>query len=267
LPGLQVSREVLLKAENDFRKSIIETIQTITGIFTASGLVFTIYYAARNVSLAERTAAENLRATLDGKLTDRFAKAIELLSSDSVPVRVGAIYALERIARDSVDDHWPIMEISCAFLREKFPADQHDTRSARPEDARAVATLLRRRERGRESPNDKLDLSSTNVSGLNFECAVMRNANFDGSYLIGTIFEKADLSGATFANAKCKQAIFRASKLVKAFLNGADFTRASMENADILDATTDKAVFSNVIGPIRNDTPEQRSAASIWSMV
>jgi hypothetical protein len=92
LAGSHTPEEAILKIKADFRKSIIEKIQTISGIFTAFGLVFTIYFAARNVAIGERnsaiaarTASDNLRATLDGKITDRFAKAIEQLGGSSVP--------------------------------------------------------------------------------------------------------------------------------------------------------------------------------------
>ena len=36
-------------------------------------------------------------------------------------VRLGAIYALERISRDSRRDHWTIMETLTAFVRERAP--------------------------------------------------------------------------------------------------------------------------------------------------
>src|SRR3982751_6161439 len=35
----------------------------------------------------------------------------------NLEVRLGAIYALERIPRDSERDHWPIMEVLCAYVR------------------------------------------------------------------------------------------------------------------------------------------------------
>ena len=34
-------------------------------------------------------------------MTDRYTKAIEQLGSDKLDVRIGGIYALERVARDS----------------------------------------------------------------------------------------------------------------------------------------------------------------------
>ncbi|QBX99552.1 pentapeptide repeat-containing protein [Rhodophyticola sp. CCM32] len=47
--------------------------------------------------------------------------------SETLPnmeVRIGAIYALERIARENLDFHVQIMEILCAYIRENSPAEQ-----------------------------------------------------------------------------------------------------------------------------------------------
>src|SRR6516164_8690295 len=40
-------------------------------------------------------------------MTDRYTRAIEQLGSKELDVRIGGIYALERIARDSARDHPP----------------------------------------------------------------------------------------------------------------------------------------------------------------
>ena len=51
-------------------------------------------------------------------MTDRYTKAIEQLGSDKLDVRIGGIFALERIARDSARDHPTVMEVLAAFIRE-----------------------------------------------------------------------------------------------------------------------------------------------------
>jgi hypothetical protein len=61
------------------------------------------------------------RVTEQGHITDRFTKSIEQLGNDKLEVRLGAIYALERIAYDSSRDHWPIMETLTAYIRENSP--------------------------------------------------------------------------------------------------------------------------------------------------
>ncbi|NNF25071.1 MAG: pentapeptide repeat-containing protein [Rhodobacteraceae bacterium] len=51
---------------------------------------------------------------------------MEEVSAPNLEVRIGAIYALERIAQDSLRDHIQIMEILCAYVRENAPSDLND---------------------------------------------------------------------------------------------------------------------------------------------
>jgi hypothetical protein len=83
------------------------------GLFAAGALIFT----ASNYRLARRT----LEVTEQGQVTDRYTRAIEQLGSTAVDVRIGGIYALERIARDSKVDHPVVMEVLTAFIREHSP--------------------------------------------------------------------------------------------------------------------------------------------------
>src|SRR4051794_21099430 len=53
-----------------------------------------------------------------GQLTERFTRAIDQVGSASLDVRLGGIYALERIARDSADDHPQVIEVLTAYVRE-----------------------------------------------------------------------------------------------------------------------------------------------------
>jgi hypothetical protein len=50
-----------------------------------------------NVRNTNKTTA----LTKQGQVTDRYTKAIDQLGSDKIDVRIGGMYALERIARDS----------------------------------------------------------------------------------------------------------------------------------------------------------------------
>ena len=73
------------------------------GVFVAATLWFT---------------AQNYRLARQGQVTDRYTKAVEQIGSDKLDVRIGGIYALERIARDSARDHPPVMAVLTAFVRE-----------------------------------------------------------------------------------------------------------------------------------------------------
>jgi hypothetical protein len=54
-----------------------------------------------------------------------FSKAVEQLGSDKLEVRLGGIYSLERISKESPDDYWTVMENLTAFAWQqirRFPA-------------------------------------------------------------------------------------------------------------------------------------------------
>jgi hypothetical protein len=84
-PGVELKD--LPKLENDARTTLI---QGLGGLILLSGLGFTLW---------------NLRLTQDRQITEHYTRAVEQLGSEKLAVRLGAIYALERIAGDSERDH------------------------------------------------------------------------------------------------------------------------------------------------------------------
>jgi hypothetical protein len=53
------------------------------------------------------------------RITESFSKAVEQLGSEKLEVRLGGIYSLERISKESPDDYWTVMENLTAFARER----------------------------------------------------------------------------------------------------------------------------------------------------
>src|SRR5664280_1973712 len=126
-PQWQVARVEGLDSKERFdkRNEARKTLATIIGgvAFLTGG-----YFTWRNFSLAQ----ESVRISQEGQITDRFSKAIaQLGETDSkgnpkLEVRLGGIYALERIANESERDHWPIMEVLCTYVRENAPRKPQD---------------------------------------------------------------------------------------------------------------------------------------------
>jgi hypothetical protein len=125
------------------------------GLAAAGALVFTALnfgLLRRNSEQADQWQRRTHELTEQGQVTDRYTKAIEQLGSEKLDVRIGGIYALERIARDSVRDHPTVMEVLTAFIREHSrepwpPPDdggQEPERSTRP-DVQAALTVIGRR--------------------------------------------------------------------------------------------------------------------------
>ena len=65
--------------------------------------------------------ARTYRLSREGHLTDRYTKAVEQLGSDKIEVRLGGIYALERLMRDSSTDQPTIVEVLAAYIRRHAP--------------------------------------------------------------------------------------------------------------------------------------------------
>jgi pentapeptide repeat protein len=58
-----------------------------------------------------------LQISREGQITDRFTKAVDQVGSSNVDVRIGGLYALERIARNSAADRNAIQFLLGAFVR------------------------------------------------------------------------------------------------------------------------------------------------------
>ncbi len=67
-------------------------------------------------------ANEQARIAQQGQFTERFSRAAEHLGSGQLPLRLGGIYALWRLAQDSPEhDVISVIDILCAFVRDPPP--------------------------------------------------------------------------------------------------------------------------------------------------
>ena len=203
---------------------------------------------------------DKLHATLDAQLADRFAQAVAQLGSDNLEIRLGGIYALERIAHSSEKDYWPIMEILTTFVRErasvkKTPALHEQPRRLAADIQTALDVIGRRRHSYRDGENQRLDLRGTdlrraNLAGANFAGAILsqthlEEANLAGARLEDAILRDAHLEQASLAGAHMEKAfvggarldgaILKDARLEQAYLNGARLEGANLLGADLKD--------------------------------
>src|SRR5271165_4375830 len=233
--------------ENEARKTLA---QIIAGVFVLGGL----YSSLQTFSLQAHT----LDLQREGQITDRFTKAIDQLGAvqpggkldkDGKPkinleVRLGGIYALERIARDSPKDHWTIMEVLTAYVRENSPTSQPaQLLSKQPPphvraDIQAILTVIGRRDFKRDQPLGYFNLNNTKLSGADLADAYLNGAHLigadlSGADLTGAMYLMADLSGADLNTAHLNFAHLKRARLTGADLTGADLTAADLTAADL----------------------------------
>lgn len=111
---LPAGSKELIDVQNEYRKIFV---QIIGGI----AILYGLYLTARRTKAIEDTSRsqfEALKISEEGQITERFTRAVEQLGSGKLELRLGGIYALERIARDSAKDHLTVMEVLTAFLKE-----------------------------------------------------------------------------------------------------------------------------------------------------
>jgi len=217
----------LINAENNARTTLA---QIIGGLVLLLGLYATF---------------KNVRVTEEGKLTERFSKAVELLGNDKLDIRLGGIYALERIARDSLKDHWTVVEVLTAFIREQsrraykghIPNSNESSSSVNVieddfilrEDIQVALTVISRRKwGGQEFPRQEINLMQAFLGRAVLFEANLKNANLFKTNLTQSILYKADLRKAMLADA-----VLIGANLSYANLSGANLDHAELHGADL----------------------------------
>ena len=230
----------------------IKALTTVGLIFGGIVGLINAFFAAQRAAAMEATA----KAANEKQITERFAKAIEQLASEKIEVRLGAIYTLERIAKDSEKDQWTIMEVLTAFVRENAPIKKEEkSQNKKPLiddflntqnkkeieelpklrlDIQECLTVIGRREHP-DPPGKILNLSHVNIS----------QANLRGAKLEGVNFKGAKLQGANLQEAKLQMANLEGAELIEANLQEAKLQMANLESAELIEAILDYAILDD----------------------
>ncbi|MEU8084140.1 pentapeptide repeat-containing protein [Micromonospora sp. NPDC049101] len=227
--GLSPADQV--KAQNDIRTALL---QATAGLALVAGL----YFTAKTVSVNQR-----------GQVTDRFTKTVEQIGSENVDVRIGGLYSLARIAKDSPEYRAEVTEIVVHYIQGRardVSREQLDIGvDPVPRDVQVAAGILGRRQ-GRGLETKTLNLWGRNLNKTDFTKAHLADANLCYAYVDNSYFEQADLSEATFVAAKMRSASACSANFRGAFFTGADvsgtyfcgtdFTNAFFGGADLTGA-------------------------------
>ena len=117
----------------------INPIGALVGIATAATLAWA---GIKNARTAARRHEEQSKADRQRRITESFSKATEQLASEKIEARLGGIYTLERISRESPDDYWAVMETLTAFLREHTRWNERGKMQPRQSPATDIAAVL-----------------------------------------------------------------------------------------------------------------------------
>ena len=225
---------------NKYRETLIGSIGTAATIVGGIGLLINIYIATRRLSLDTKKIVDD-RVIAESRLTtERFSKSVEQLGSGSIHVRLGGIYALEQLSKDSPEDSWTVVEVLSAFIREQtlsvLEEDKSEEMSCVATDVQAALTVLGRRQTRQSSNGREIDLSDATLSQ-----SKMFDANLVAANLAGTDLRRADLRRADMRNAFLRSADLRATKLRWVNLSSASLLDADLSGAYLSDADLTEA--------------------------
>lgn len=235
----------LAEMENGYRSTLA---QLLGGIAVGVGIYF---------------AWGNLKISREVQITESFTRAIEQLGNEKIEVRLGGIYALERISAQYQKDHWRMIEVLTSFVKINSPIKDEPQNKVKI-DTQAVLTIIGRRNyslfmgESRMINLTELNLQEAffpgaNLGGVYFWKSNLKEANFllanlpetdfvsvnasgayfNGAYLKNSDFKEANLEGAQFEVANLKGAKFEGANLKGANLEGANFEGANLKGANL----------------------------------
>jgi len=282
-----------IKSADDFNKILLGLGGLIGAVTAVPFLIWRTLIAQKQNSLAQENlhsttmvkAIEQLGAMKEEKVTqdgtDADGKPTAQMATNSRPnieLRLGAIYLLEKLAREHEQLHWPIMEILCAYVRENAGPPQGPPKEVVAAYASGLfqrsveqRKLIEQRERTIDSPRVdvqaaitvigrrsatqvkiekfllrlghfqyRLDFSNCNLYKLHIDGMNFDLANFSKSCLELSSFRNINLSNTNFSNSYLQGASIFASELDASFIQN-----ANLQGASIMQSTLINCNFAN----------------------
>ena len=205
-----------------------------------------LHFSSKRTKVLE---SEN-KINRDRLLTETFAKSIELLGNEQEAVRLGAIYALGKIAETNKDEFTVVVNTLCAFIRHnqsyleygKLDDEKKEELKKLTIDIEAaVRTIAKLTEgHGEDINSTKYDLSNIYLRYADFSNANLSNFNLSDSWFYECIFEKVNfLNSNLVASNFGKSAFGKARFNEKTEIKETDFSKAIELSEEITQAIKD----------------------------
>ena len=227
---------------------------TIRNIALVAAGPIALLLAIWRAVVAERQAT----TAQQGLLNERYQKGAEMLGSKVLSVRLGGIYALQRLAEEWPDQyHIQIMRLFCPFVR--LPTRDQSLESGQAviepgtllgirQDVEAVMQMIGSRAKSRitleRTADFKLDLRGADLPTAQFLDADLSNAMFHNSNLSGANFANIDLTDSFLSYSDLSQAQFHNVTFTRTRLGSANLSGAMLQDADLSRTSFHKANLS-----------------------
>jgi uncharacterized protein YjbI with pentapeptide repeats len=218
---------------------------------------------------------ESISISQQTLITDRYSKAIDQLGSENSQIRLGGIFALEKLSSSSKDYTSVVNNVLATYIRQK----SRDTGSNTFEEIQAALNIISFKETNRDysiddshgvnishslltsfnfdnailshakmissdfSESSLVNADLSNVSGLeaDFSKTNLTNSNLSQSNFYGGIFEQSILKGAIIKNSNLQLTNLREANLINCDFTGSDLSDADLHGSILYGADLSKA--------------------------
>lgn len=186
-----------------------DAIRTALAVGAGVAGAVTLLFAARRQWLGERAQAHLEVDATEKRVTELYGKAADQLGSETAPVRLAGLYALERLGNQNPNYRQTIVDVVCAYLRMPYDHESGDAQERQVRlTAQEILTMhLRPPSRRSEDslwPGDSrrrhLQWRETHAPGREYWSGM--KLNLAGATLIDLELMDCRIAGANFANAK-----------------------------------------------------------------
>ena len=230
------------------------------GFLIAGGLA--LVFAVWRAIVAERQAKASQGQTetaQQGLLNERYQRGAEMLGSEVLAVRLGAIYALQQLAEEYAEQYQvQILRLFCAFVRDPDgDLERRARRSVIPSEVlrhslrldvqACVEGISRILDASTDDERERflyVDLRGAVLNGVRLEDGDLSGVDLSDAELF-----RADLENTNLWGAQLRRTRLQDSNLRGANLSSATISSATLTDTDLLGAKLDRAtIFGSDLG-------------------
>ena len=209
-------------------------------------LIWQVRIANRRATALERTAALGEK----GNITERFKNAIEHLGGESESIRMGGIYGLYHVVRESRGYADTVLKILCAHAKSVMAEPGYTEKEKPSNEIAAILDVLFPVIPDDENHKievlfEKVDISGWHLQGADVSFRNMQHVNGIGVNLLSANLSRANLILANLSMANLSRTGLQYAELMAASLSQADLSEANLAGADLSEATLSRTCLSN----------------------
>ena len=237
----------------------IEVVKTSLAVGAGTAGIVALVLAGRRQWSNERASHATEHDAIERRITELYTKAVEQIGSSQAAVRLGGLYALERLGQNTEGQREAVFNVICSYLRMPYtppgdrpgadsPQTERDLFDQRTQERQVRATAHRLVHRHRIHGIDWWDLPAPDLAHANLYRADLAQADLARAAIPHADLAQADLRGADLTGADLYETNLTGANLSQATLTNADLRGADLTGANLSGTRLTEAKLDGTIG-------------------